>query len=117
MQSRGNGVRRGTKTQFPESTKTVRGHDLLLGSMLFLNKTAPSPRFRINPYLNLDIDTGKILIGEEDEKTALRLDQMLEGKSAGNEVLILDADGDVYYATGQEVDPDTIDSMVADEDE
>lgn len=117
MQSRGNGVRRGTKTQFPESTKTVRGHDLLLGSMLFLNKTAPSPRFRINPYLTIDIDTGRIIIEDNDEITANRLDRMLEGKTAGNEVLILDADGDIYYATGQEVDPDSIDSMVSEEED
>ena len=42
---------------------------------------------------------------------------MLEGKTAGNEVLILDADGDIYYATGQEVDPDSIDSMVSEEED
>lgn len=115
MQSRGNGVRRGTKTQFPESTKTIRGHDLILGSMLFLNKTAPSPRFRINPYVLLEISTGKIIISKEDDEVAVKLDRMLEGKVMANEVLVLDASGDAYYTNGQESEDD--DELLTDDEE
>lgn len=47
-QSRGEGVRRGSKNSFPEATRTVKGPDLFLGNMLFFNKTAPTARLRIN---------------------------------------------------------------------
>ena len=54
-QSRGNGVRRGGKNQLPEATKTLKGDDLSFGTLLFLGKTAPSPRFKINVFVKYAI--------------------------------------------------------------
>ena len=78
-QSRGNGVKRGSNTQFPESTKLLRGHDLYIGSLLFLSKSKPSPRFRVNPYFNYELDTGRIIIDEKFDKILSELDSMLMG--------------------------------------
>ena len=80
MQSRGNGVRRGSKTQFPESTKTIKGQDLVLGSLLFLSKVAPSPRFKVNMFFNYDPKTGRPLIPEDIDNTVKKLDTLLRGK-------------------------------------
>lgn len=80
MQSRGNGVKRGSKTQFPESTKTLKGHDLYLGSLLFLTKTAPSPRFRANLYMNYDVNSGRLIIPKDIERSIEKLDIMLRGR-------------------------------------
>jgi hypothetical protein len=79
-QSRGNGVKRGTKSQFPDATKTLKGHDLALGSLLFLTKTAPSPRFRSNLYLDYDLQTGRLIIDDELTKTIEVLDDHLRGR-------------------------------------
>ncbi len=79
-QSRGNGVKRGSKTQFPESTKTLKGHDLYLGSLLFLTKTAPSPRFRANLYMNYDVNSGRLIIPKDIERSIEKLDIMLRGR-------------------------------------
>ena len=79
-QSRGNGVRRGSKTQFPESTKTLKGQDLVLGSLLFLTKVAPSPRFKVNMFFNYDPKTGRPLIPEDIDNTVKKLDTLLRGK-------------------------------------
>lgn len=79
-QSRGNGVRRGSKTQFPESTKTIKGQDLVLGSLLFLSKVAPSPRFKVNMFFNYDTKTGRPLITDDIDNTVKKLDTLLRGK-------------------------------------
>lgn len=92
MQSRGNGVRRGTKIQFPESTKTIKGHDLYFGSLLFLTKTAPSPRFRANPYFKYDIDSGRLLIPEAFQNTIKKLDELLRGAEQNANVQIFEPD-------------------------
>lgn len=79
-QSRGSGVRRGKNNQFPEATKTLKGHDLCLGSLLFLNKAAPSPRFRSNLYMKYDIMSGRIKLSEQDNQMIEELDVLLRGK-------------------------------------
>ena len=81
-QSRGNGVKRGSKTQFPESTKTLKGQDLVLGSLLFLTKVAPSPRFKVNMFFDYDAHTGRPLIPEKLDTTITKLDVLLRGKQA-----------------------------------
>ena len=82
MQSRGNGVKRGSKTQFPESTKTLKGQDLVLGSLLFLTKVAPSARFKVNMFFDYDAHTGRPLIPEKLDTTIKKLDVLLRGKQA-----------------------------------
>lgn len=88
-QSRGNGVKRGGNQQLPPDTKTLRGHDLYLGSLLFLTKHAPSPRFRANLYLDYDIYTGKIKIPEDITRIINKLDLMLTGRLENNHAQIL----------------------------
>ena len=94
MQSRGNGVNRGSNTQFPEATKTLRGHDLYLGSLLFLTKNSPSPRFRSNLYMNYNVATGKLVIPKDIQNVINHLDVMLSGRLENNKVQILENDDD-----------------------
>ena len=95
MQSRGNGVKRGNNTQFPEATKTLRGHDLYLGSLLFLTKTSPSPRFRSNLYMHYDIHTGKLSIPNDLKNIVDNLDKQLTAdKLENSKVQLLESDGD-----------------------
>ena len=88
MQSQGNGVRVGRKSQFPESTRTLRGYDLWLGTLLFLSKNAPSPRFRMNVYMDYDIYSGKLLIPNDKKVTIDKLDRMLLGKEQNNQQIL-----------------------------
>lgn len=88
MQSRGTGTRRNKKAQFPEETKILNGHDLVLGSLLFLNKSAPSPRFRFNMYLDYDIWTGKIKVNKQLEDTIHKLDELLSGRMNSENVKV-----------------------------
>lgn len=87
MQSRGNGVRRGSKTQFPESTKTLKGQDLYIGSLLFLIKSAPTPRLRFNMFLEYEPLSGKIEIDKKTTKTIEKLDKLLLGRTTTVQLL------------------------------
>lgn len=95
MQSRGDGPKRNKIAQFPESTKTLRGHDLLLGSLLFLNKSAPSPRFRANLYLDYNIYTGRLNIPDQIDKVLIKLDSMLMGRETNTKIEVLETDIDI----------------------
>lgn len=94
-QSRGNGVKRGTNSQFPEATKTIRGHDLYLGSLLFLIKAAPSPRFRSNLYMDYNVQNGKLIVPKHLEKIIKNLDIMLTGRLENDKIEILENDDDI----------------------
>lgn len=78
-QSRGKGVKKGTSIQFPESTRLLRGHDLYIGSLLYLTKNKPSPRFRVNPYFGCCMDTGAINVDPELDIILQQLDRDLSG--------------------------------------
>lgn len=96
-QSRGNGVKKGSRgaQDFPESTRQLKGHDLILGSLLFLTKKAPSPRFRINPFLHYDVKTGRILIPEYLAPIVDKVDTMLKGKNEYTDIEVLEIDEDI----------------------
>ena len=94
-QSRGSGVRRGKNNQFPEATKTLKGHDLCLGSLLFLNKAAPSPRFRSNLYMKYDIMSGRIKLSEQDNKMIEELDVLLRGRFENSEMELPEDEVDI----------------------
>lgn len=87
-QSQGNGVKRGSGSQFPESTKTLRGQDLWLGSLLYLGKSAPSPRFRANLYMDYDLRTGNLKMEPKIKQKIEYLDTMLRGKLAENQKIL-----------------------------
>ena len=78
----------GKKSQFPESTRTLRGHDLWLGSLLYLSKNAPSPRFRANLFMRYDMKTGKLLIPDDLQQSIDKLDRMLLGKELNNKRIL-----------------------------
>ena len=87
MQSRGNGVRKGGKSALPESAKTIKGDDVGFGSLLYLAKSAPSPRFKMNCYLNYDLHTGVIKHNEDIKETIQILNNMLMGKIENEHLL------------------------------
>lgn len=91
-QSRGSGVKRNSKAQFPISTQTLKGHDIALGNMLFLNKSAPTPRLRCNPYLNYDVASGRIYIPDDIEPVVSKLDLMLSGRLENDNVEIFETE-------------------------
>jgi len=92
LQSRGNGVRRGSKSQFPESTKNIKGHDLYLGSLLFLTKSAPSPRFRANLFMKYDLFSGRLKIPNDISRSITKLDKLLQGKTTNAKVETFDVE-------------------------
>lgn len=89
MQSRGAGVKRGKQNQFPEATKTLRGYALYIGSILFLNKKAPSPMFRSNLFMDYDLWTGRLTIPGNINETILYLDEMLKGRLENEKINVL----------------------------
>jgi hypothetical protein len=80
LQENGTGVKRSKRVRLPESSKYLTGPDLALGSILFLTKKLPTPKVRVNPFANINPETG--IINPPDEvKTALDLlNEMLAGK-------------------------------------
>lgn len=77
-QNRGNGVRRGGKTTFPESIKTLSATHAVFGSPLYLIKQAPSGTLRANPYAKFD-QSGRIIISDELKPTVESLENILRG--------------------------------------
>jgi hypothetical protein len=70
----------------PPNTKTLRGEDLGFGSMLYLVKKYPSPRFRSNPFINIDTHTGKIKLDDDVRRTCDKLELMLTHKFEDNSI-------------------------------
>lgn len=91
-QNRGNGVRVNSNNSFPENTRTLRGPDLYLGSVYFLRKSCPSPRFEFNLYLDYDIHTGKINMPEDIKRAVDKLDKLLSGKVVNDNIPLLESD-------------------------
>lgn len=87
-QSRGRGVERGSATEFPESTRTLKAQDIQIGSILFLGKKAPSPRFKANPFMDYDTYTGKIYTPEHVTRWSAKLDDLLRGKVSDDSIIM-----------------------------
>ena len=79
-QSNGNGVHRSPHKTLPEATKVLNGGDLAFGSLLFLTKTRPTPRGRLNMFVNIDTTTGTILLPENIKRDVKVLSRQLEGR-------------------------------------
>ena len=92
MQSRGNGVRKASNSQFPEARRVLKAHDLYLGSMLFITKAAPSPAFRANLYMKYNIETGRLVIPEELDRPLKKLDKMLTGRTDNSKINLMEED-------------------------
>jgi hypothetical protein len=101
-QSRGNGVTRGTNNQFPEATRHIASDDIIVGSFLYLGKNNPSPKFRANLFVNVDVKSGRVITTEQQKKTIAKLDTMLKGKvdATGDNVnMVLETDDDFITAS------------------
>lgn len=98
LQARGDGVKKSVNSKMPESTRSISGSDLYFGSVLFLNKNTPSPRYRLNLFLKYNVHTGRIVIPPEMDKVITQVDSQLQGKSLD------EINPDLIY----EVDPDDI---------
>jgi len=94
MQSRGNGVKRGSKSSIPESTKTLKGGDLGFGSLLFLGKNLPSPRFKMNMFMDYDTWTGKVNYPDDIKVTLEKLGAMLQGMAPNTKIIMSELDTD-----------------------
>jgi len=84
LQERGDGVKRGLQNQFPASIRSITGHDLFLGSLLFLPKKAPTPRVRINPFVRLNVATGRLEPSKGIKDALDTLDSLLVGRETDN---------------------------------
>ena len=80
-QSKGNGVKISKQTTLPESMKTIKAQDLYFGSVLFLTKSANSPRFKANIYMDYNVETGRIIIDDVMKDKLSRLDSFLGAKT------------------------------------
>ena len=63
----------------PESAKYLRAGDLGFGSLLFLGKNLPSPRFKMNMYMDYDVNTGKVRYPDDIRKALKALNELLQG--------------------------------------
>lgn len=90
-QWRGNGVKRGKNNKFPQYTKQLKGGDLYLGSLLFLTKTAPTPRLRCNAYLQYDNESGRLLVPPELRPVIEKVNDLLLGRT-NEKIDVLDID-------------------------
>ena len=94
-QSCGKGVRRASKSQFPEATKTLKAQQLFLGSILFLNKTKPSPVFKSNLYMTYNENTGRLLINPTTRARLEKLESMLKGRIVDDRINVMESDSDL----------------------
>jgi len=80
-------VRRGKKSTMPESAKTLKGGDLGFGSILFLGKNLPSPRFKMNLFLDYSVESGKIHYSSEIRTALEKLSELLQGMTANTHII------------------------------
>ena len=86
-QNRGQGVKRAKNNTFPQSTRTIHADDIILGSILYVSKKAPTPRLKINPYINIDLTSGRVLLSKVEERLVDKVNRMLQGKFLDNKFL------------------------------
>lgn len=86
-QSNATGVKRSKNTSsLPESMKFIKGQDLFYGSVLFFSKSANSPGFRLNPYVDYNIETGRFIVSEEEKQVIDKLNRLLNSKMGEHEM-------------------------------
>jgi len=93
LQSRGNGVKRGQKSTIPEAAKTLKGGDLGFGSLLFLGKNLPSPRFKMNMFMDYNVASGKIRYPSDIKRALTKLNSLLQGIEPNSNIINSELDG------------------------
>ena len=80
-QNKADGIKRSSKKNtLPVNTRILRGEDITFGSILNLKKKHPSPRFSLNPFVNVDIKTGKFVLDQYDREFMKELESKLNTK-------------------------------------
>ena len=87
LQERGEGVKRGTKNQFPVSVRTITGHELYSSSMLYLPKPCPTGQVKVNPTARFT-ETGRIDPDPALVKDLDLLDDLLKGRISNDPKII-----------------------------
>jgi len=89
-QNRATGVLRtsgkNSNNTLPKNTRILRAEDLVFGSILNLKKKYPSPRFSFNPFVKVDLKTGKFILDKEDQDFINALESKLSKKFEDNEL-------------------------------
>lgn len=91
-QSRGEGIIKTKTKPLPDALKCIKGYDIYLGSMLFLIKKAPTPRLRVNPYLQFDTKTGKIIMPKDIKETTDLINVLISSKTENLDTVIYDSE-------------------------
>ena len=99
VQAQGEGINR-SKKPFIYSLRFITGLDPITGDLLGLQKKCPSPRTNINMFVDVDTDTGKYMIREEDKKLSKVLQYMFDGKLNPDTVL---GDLDIFNVDPNEI--------------
>jgi len=86
-QSRGAGVSRSKKNAFPFNARSIHAEDVIFGSGLHLLKKSPTPRWRVNMFIPVDLKKSKFIIGEEDRRMADKLEALLVNTFENNQIL------------------------------
>ena len=90
LQVRGRGVYKDPNKKLPYEFKSINGYDLIIGSLLFLSKDSPSPRFKANIFYNYDIRTGRAIVPDNLKYIIKKLDFLLKGKTLNTNNRIVD---------------------------
>jgi len=88
LQERGKNVTKNKSAVFPKATRSITGPDLFMGSILYLSKKAPTPKLRINPFITLDMATGRPKPKDDIMETIMLLDKMFNGKIVEDKKII-----------------------------
>lgn len=95
-QNKADGIKRSSKKNtLPANTRVLRSEDIIFGSILNLKKKHPSPRFSLNPFVRIDIKTGKLVFDQYDrdfmKDLEIKLDTKFKDDEAKN-IEILESD-------------------------
>lgn len=85
LQERGSTVYKAKQNKLPFNVRSISGTDVFAGSVLFLTKPLPSPLGKINPYVKIDLNTGRFNPTEEDKVLLDLLDKQLRGRNSNND--------------------------------
>lgn len=63
--------------RMPGHCKFLNAHAMFFGSVLYLSKSKPSINFRINPFVVIDEDTGKLVFTKQQKKDIDYINQLI----------------------------------------
>jgi len=85
-QNQGQGVKKSKDNNFPKSTRRIHGEDPYIGSILYITKKAPSPRFKINPYAKIN-EEGKFVFDKKTKQAIKKLNKLFSQSFMDEDIL------------------------------